>query len=345
MMQDIDFSSFAALRRQISAGLPQPDQDAIARAQARQASLTKPAGSLGRLEELALFMAGWQGAERPEINAPQAIVFAGNHGVTAQGISPFPAEVTSLMVENFDRGGAAINQLCRAAGARLDVVALDLGNPTADITESCAMTEAETLRAMARGAAALDPDADLLLLGEMGIGNSTIAAALAAALLGGGGADWCGPGTGLDAAGVAHKARVVDSALERARGEAGTRPQPGLETLASLGGREQAAIAGAILAARMARVPVLLDGFICTAAALPLRAEAKGALDHCLAAHCSAEPGHRRALEAIGLRPLLSLEMRLGEGSGAALALPILRAALACHNGMASFAEAGIAGP
>ncbi|MDO5657103.1 MAG: nicotinate-nucleotide--dimethylbenzimidazole phosphoribosyltransferase [Paracoccus sp. (in: a-proteobacteria)] len=335
MTQTLDFSSFDALRAQLARGLPAADLAASDKAQARQDSLTKPQGSLGRLEDIACFIAGWQGTERPHLDHAQAIVFAGNHGVVAQGVSPFPAEVTALMVANFEAGGAAINQLCRAGGATLSVVPLELERPTGDITQTPAMSEAETLAAMARGAAAFDPQADILLLGEMGIGNSTIAAALAAGLFGGAGADWTGPGTGMDTAGVAHKARVVDAALARHPDRA-----DGLATLAALGGREQAAIAGAVLAARMARVPVLLDGFICTAAAATVAGW--GGLDHCIAAHVSAEPGHARLLEAVGLTPILSLGMRLGEGSGAALALPLIRAAIAVHDGMATFAEAGI---
>lgn len=337
--------SFADLRSRLAQTATAPDAAAVAAARARQDSLTKPPGSLGRLEALAAFLAGWQGRERPRIDRAQALVFAGNHGICAQGVNPFPQEVTALMVANFRAGGAAINQLCRAAGADLTVVDLALDRPTADFTTAPAMTEAEVLAAMAEGAAALDPGADIVLLGEMGIGNSTIAAALARALFGGQAADWVGPGTGLDAAGVAHKAAVIERGIAR---HAAVLGDP-LAVLAALGGREQAAICGAVLAARAARVPVLLDGFICTAAAAvlhPLGAGVLpgGALAHCLAGHCSAEPGHAGLLAALGLEPVLRLEMRLGEGSGAAVALGVLRAALAVHDGMATFAEAGIAG-
>ena len=242
------------------------------------------------------------------------------------------------MVANFQAGGAAINQLCREAGADLSVVALDLDQPTADFTQGPAMTETETLDAMNRGAAAVDPGADVLLLGEMGIGNSTVAAALATALFGGEPIDWVGPGTGSDAGGIARKTAAIDAGLKR---HAGRAP---MALLAALGGREQAAICGAVMAARKARVPVILDGFICTAAAAPLYAADPRLLDHCLIGHVSAEPGHARLLDALGKRPILGLEMRLGEGSGAAVALMVLRAALACHNGMATFAEAGVAG-
>lgn len=312
------------------------DDAAAAAAQARQNSLTKPPGSLGRLEELAVFMAGWRATERPVIARAQALVFAGNHGVCVHGVSPYPAAVTAQMVANFTSGGAAINQLCRASGADLSVIALDLDRPTEDFTAGPAMSEAETLDAIARGAAAVDPHADILVLGEMGIGNSTIASALACALFGGEPAAWVGPGTGADGAGMARKAAVIAQGLERHRGVAG------IGLLAALGGREQAAICGAVLTARARRIPVVLDGFICTAAAAVLHGVSPGLLDHCLVGHASAEPGHRRLLGALGKQAVLEFDMRLGEGSGAALALGIVRAALECHNGMATFGEAGV---
>lgn len=316
--------------------LPKTDDVALKNAQARQDSLTKPQGSLGRLEELAVFMAGWRGTARPVITRAQALIFAGNHGICAQGVNPYPQEVTAQMVTNFETGGASINQICRVNGADLSVIALDLKNPTADFTQGPAMTEAETLDAMNRGAAAIDKGADVLILGEMGIGNSTIAAALASALFGGTPADWVGPGTGSDAGGLARKIAAIEKGLVLHGG------QPALETLARLGGREQAAICGAVLAARMERIPVILDGFICTAAAAVLYAANPDLLDHCLVGHVSAEPGHRRLLDAINQRAILEFDMRLGEGSGAALALGILRSAIECHNGMATFGEAGV---
>nr|WP_241651260.1 nicotinate-nucleotide--dimethylbenzimidazole phosphoribosyltransferase [Sinirhodobacter populi] len=316
--------------------LPVADEAARAAALDRQNSLTKPPGSLGRLEDLALFMAGWRATPRPRIGLAQALVFAGNHGVCAQGVNPYPQAVTAQMVANFQAGGASINQLCRVNGADLSVVALDLDRPTADFTATAAMTGAETLAAMNRGAAAVNRDADVLILGEMGIGNSTIAAALAAALFGGNVADWVGPGTGSDAEGLRRKISAIERGLARHRG------LTPMETLAALGGREQAAICGAVLAARAARIPVILDGFICTAAAAPLHAADPRLLDHCLIGHVSAEPGHRRLLAAMGRTAVLDFDMRLGEGSGAALALGILRAALECHNGMATFGEAGV---
>lgn len=322
----------------LAGSLPQADEGARKAALARQNSLTKPPGALGRLEELAIFMAGWQGSERPQIARAQALIFAGNHGICAQGVNPFPQEVTAQMVANFEAGGAAINQLCAVNGADLQVVALDLDQPTADFTTGPAMSEAETLAAITRGAQAVDAGADVLILGEMGIGNSTVAAALAAALFGGSAAEWVGPGTGSDATGIARKIAAIETGLRR---HAGLEP---MQVLAALGGREQAAICGAVLAARAHRIPVILDGFICTAAAACLHAADARHLAHCLVGHASAEPGHRRLLAALGQKPVLDFDMRLGEGSGAALSLGILRAALACHNGMATFAEAGVSG-
>lgn len=318
--------------------LPMVDMDARAGALARQNALTKPPGSLGRMEDLAIFMAGWRATPRPEITLAQALIFAGNHGVCAQGVNPYPQEVTAQMVGNFQAGGAAINQLCRANGAQLSVIALELDRPTQDFTAHAAMTEAEVLTAMQAGADAVNADADVLILGEMGIGNSTVAAALAAAQFGGTGADWVGAGTGADGAGQARKAAAVDAGLAR---HGATK---GMAALLAFGGREQAAICGAVLAARAHRIPVILDGFICTAAAAVLHGCDSVLLDHCLVGHCSAEKGHRRLLDHMGKTAVLDFDMRLGEGSGAALALGILRSALACHNGMATFGEAGVSG-
>lgn len=313
------------------------DTAAAAAARQHQAELTKPPGSLGRLEELAEFMAGWQGRASPKLDLAQAVIFAGNHGIIAQGVNPFPPEVTAQMVANFRAGGAAINQICMVAGASLSVVPLDLERPTQDFTQTAAMTPPEVAAAMAVGADSVDPDADILILGEMGIGNSTIASAQAAAVFGGGGLAWVGPGTGAAPEILQRKIRAVDQGLAR-HAEA----KDSLAVLAAFGGREQAAICGAVLEARKLGIPVILDGFICSAAASVLLLDDPQALDHCLIGHESAEQGHKRLVAAMGKRPVLSLDMRLGEGSGAAVALMILRAALACHNGMATFTEAGI---
>ena len=330
------FQTLAQFRDLLSR-MPAPDAAATAAAEARSGQLTKPPGSLGRLEGLAVWMAGWQGSDRPRAGRPQIAIFAGNHGVTAQGVSAFPPEVTVQMVANFAHGGAAINQLAKAFGAQLDVHALDLDRPTADFTEAPAMSEADLVAALRKGFDAVDPKADLFVAGEMGIGNTTVAAALAAALFGGTG--WAGRGTGVDDAGLARKEAAVAAGLARHAAALG---DP-LEVLRCLGGREIAAMAGAILGARMARVPVILDGFIACSAAAVLHKAAPDALDHCVAGHLSAEGAHGRLLAELGKEPLLSLGLRLGEGSGAALAIGVVQGAVACHSGMATFAEAGVA--
>ncbi|MBB4211385.1 nicotinate-nucleotide-dimethylbenzimidazole phosphoribosyltransferase [Rhodothalassium salexigens DSM 2132] len=332
------FTDWSAVR-QAAATLPTADQAAGQAARARQNNLTKPPGSLGRLEDVAVWLAGWQGTDRPRLDTLRTVIFAGNHGVATQGVSSFPPEVTKQMVANFAAGGAAINQLSRWAGADLDVIPLDLDRPTADFTQAPAMTADEALAAFNAGATAVPDGLDALVVGEMGIANTTAAAALAAGLLGGRGVDWVGPGTGLDRAGVNRKAEAVDRALDRHRDATG---DP-LAVMACLGGRELAAMAGAIFAARLKRTPVVLDGFVATAAAAVLPGLAAGALDHCLAGHVSAEPGHRRLLDALSLQPLLSLGMRLGEASGAVVALGLMGAAVATHNGMATFEEARVA--
>jgi nicotinate-nucleotide--dimethylbenzimidazole phosphoribosyltransferase len=331
------FSSLAALRAACRDLLPGDDAAAAAVA-ARQAQLTKPPGSLGRLEDIVAWLARWQG-RTPRLDRVDILVFAGNHGVTAQGVSAYPAAVTAQMVANFSAGGAAINQLARQAGASLRVIALALDQPTADFTLAPAMDERTFLDAVAQGHDAVAPAADLVCLGEMGIGNTTAAAALVAALFGGG-ARWAGRGTGVDDAGLARKRAVIAAALAR---HAALRDDP-LVLAAALGGRELAAILGAALAARQQRIPVLLDGFVSPAAVAPLARLRPDALDHALAAHVSAEAAHRALLDELRLAPLLDLGMRLGEASGAALAVPLLRAALACYTGMATFGEAGVAG-
>jgi nicotinate-nucleotide--dimethylbenzimidazole phosphoribosyltransferase len=324
--------------RALLKGMPTPDAQALAAARERQAQLTKPAGSLGRLEEIAEFLASWQGG-RPHVDSPLVAVFAGNHGVVAKGVSPYPASVTQAMVANFTSGGAAINQICKTFDISLKVYELALEQPTGDITREPALDERACAATMAFGMEALASEPDLLCPGDMGIGNTTSAAAICHALYGGKPEDWVGRGTGVDDAGLKRKADAVGAAVALHR-EHLSDP---LEALRRLGGREIAAIAGAIVAARTQRVPVLLDGFVVAAAAAVLHALDASALDHCLAAHVSAENAHAEVLRRLGKTPLLNLGMRLGEGSGAALAVGIARAAVACHNGMATFAEAGVA--
>ena len=331
------FASFADLRAACF-DLPAGDAAAAAAAAHRDAALTKPPGSLGRLEEVVVWLARWQGRALPRLDRVEVLVFAGNHGVVAQGVSAYPAGVTAQMVANFAAGGAAINQLAAVAGANLRVIPLSLEAATADFTQEPAMDEATFLAAVAAGHATVPAGADLVCLGEMGIGNTTSAAAIAAALFGGGGERWAGRGTGVDDEGLVRKRRAIDAALARHRPRLG---DP-LQVAAALGGRELAAILGATLAARRQNIPVLLDGFVCTAAVAPLAKLGAGTLAHTWASHVSAEAAHRALLDELGLVPLVDLGMRLGEASGAAVATLILRAALACHTGMATFAEAGV---
>jgi len=323
--------------RALLADLPTGDAAAAAAVAEREVRLTKPPGALGRLEQLTAWLARWQGRAPPRLERVRVAVFAGNHGVAARGVSAYPTSVTAQMVANFEAGGAAICRLAEVAGAELYVDALELDRPTGDIGREDALDATGFARAAAAGAAAVPAGLDLLAIGEMGITNTTVAAALAAKLAGGTGRDWVGRGTGVDDDGLARKAAAVDAALAR---HADARDP--LEVLRRLGGRELVAMAAAIVAARRRGVPVLVDGFVASAAALALVRHRGDALDHCRLAHLSAETGHRRLAEALGLKPLLALDMRLGEASGAAVAIPLVRAAVACHTGMATFAEAAV---
>lgn len=320
--------------------MPEPDPVALAAVRAREAELTKPAGSLGRLEEIAAWLAGWQSKAKPSCDNPLIAIFAGNHGVAAQGVSAYPATVTAAMVENFRNGGGAVNQICATFGAGLRVFELALDVPTRDFTQTAAMEEQECMATMAFGMEAVAAGSDVLGVGEMGIANTTSAAAIYHALYGGAAADWVGPGTGVDAEGLKRKIAAVEAGVARHREHLG---DP-LEVLRRLGGREIAAMAGAILAARLTRVPVLLDGYVACAAAAVLHAMDPATLDHCLAAHLSPEGAHGEVLKRLGKAPLLDMGMRLGEGSGAALALGVVKAAANCHTGMATFASARVAG-
>lgn len=318
--------------------MPEASAPAIAAVERRQRVLTKPAGSLGRLEELVAWLAGWQAKDMPTIDRPLVAVFAGNHGIVAQGVSAYPPEVTRQMVANFSAGGAAINQICATFGLGLKVYELALEMPTRDFTRSAAMEEREAAATFAFGMEAIADGPDLLIPGDMGIGNTTSAAAVYYALYGGSAEDWVGRGAGIDNAGLERKLAAVEGAIalhERHLDDP-------LAILRRLGGREIAAIAGAILAARLQRIPVILDGYVVCAAAAVLHACDAHALDHCIAGHVSAEAAHREVLRRLDKAPLLDLAMRLGEGSGGALAAGILKAALACHSGMSTFAEAGV---
>ncbi|MBH90302.1 MAG: nicotinate-nucleotide--dimethylbenzimidazole phosphoribosyltransferase [Magnetovibrio sp.] len=322
--------------RNLLKSLPSQDKVALSKATIREPQLTKPPGSLGRLEKISHWLAAWQGRHPPQIKSARAQVFAGNHGIAQKGVSAYPSAVTEQMVGNFLSGGAAINQLCKTFDIDLKVDAIDLDNPTTDFSEGPAMTESETLKSICFGMDKVDETLDILCLGEMGIGNTTSAAAICYALYGGSANDWTGPGTGIEGEAIIAKTQIVDEAVKAHN------YNDGLDILMCLGGREFAAIVGAIIAARQKSVPVMLDGFVCTAAASVLESTFLGSLDHCLVGHASSEPGHRLLLKRIKKIPLLDFEMRLGEASGAALAVSILKAAVSCHNGMATFTEAGV---
>jgi len=324
--------------RQLVATIPGPDEGARAAALARQAQLVKPPGALGRLEEIAVHLATWQGNSMPTVNRPMVAVFAATHGIAERGVSPYPGAVTRQMMATFTAGKAAVNQICASFDAGLRVFDLALDYPTPDITTDAALDEKACAATMAFGMEAIAGGSDLLCLGEMGIGNTTIAAAICHGLYGGAAEDWVGAGTGASGEVLARKVAAVRAAVAFHRDHLA---DP-LEVLRRLGGREVAAIAGAILAARHEKVPVVLDGYVVTAAAAVLHALNPTALDHCLAGHLSAEKAHGAVLQRLGLKPVLDLDMRLGEGSGAALAIGVVKAAVACHRGMATFAEAGV---
>ncbi len=317
---------------------PVGDEAAVAAVRRRDARLTKPAGSLGEMEKLVEFLARWQGKPAPTLDNPMVAIFAGNHGVTAQGVSAFPSEVTAQMVANFTAGGAAISQICALHELNLRVFELALELPTGDITQGPAMDDRMCAATIAYGMEAIAGKPDLLAIGEMGIGNTTVAAALYAALYGGSGADWVGRGTGVDDAGLARKADAVDRAVALHRDAAGNP----LELLARLGGREIAAMVGAIIAARQQRIPVIVDGFVATSAAAIAHAVSPASIDHCIFAHVSAEPAHGKALAAMEKTALLDLGMRLGEGTGAALVAVLAKTALHLHRNMATFESAGV---
>ena len=318
--------------------LPDRDESAASEAADRQAQLTKPAGSLGRLEELAIWLAAWQGKEKPSLDKIVTLVFAGNHAVASRGVSAFPSDVTVQMVANFEHGGAAINQLCRLAGSELIVIPLKLDRPAADFTLGPSLNESEFLKTVNAGFEAVPEDADVVCIGEMGIGNTTAAAAVAYGLYEGAAEDWVGRGTGVDDAGLQRKIDVLNAGYDANRDLL----HSSLGALRAFGGRELAAMFGAALACRMKRVPLVVDGYVSTAAVAPLHAMNPHGLEHALFAHRSAEQAHQHLVARLGQAPLLDLGMRLGEASGAAIAALILRAAVETHNGMATFAEAGV---
>ena len=319
------------------AAAPQADQGAQAAVAERARNVLRPAGALAELDAVAAWLAGWQRTDSPAVKKPAVILAAADHGVTARGVSAYPPEVTAAMLTAIRSGAATSSVLARAVGAEMAVIDAGVGRPSADFTLSPALTDDEFAACFQQGReAAAGLDCDLLAIGEMGIGNSTSAAAIAAAVIGDDAAGWVGPGSGASGEILDNKRRAVAEGVRRI-GEV----EP-LEALRQLGGGETAVLAGVVAEARLRSLPVLLDGFISTAAVIALEAAAPGALDHCLAAHVSAEPGHRRLLEWLGKTPLLDLEMRLGEGSGALLAIPLVRAAAAAVTEVATFTEWGL---
>ncbi|WP_426140757.1 nicotinate-nucleotide--dimethylbenzimidazole phosphoribosyltransferase [Pseudomonas sp. DWP3-1-2] len=324
---------------------------------ARQQQLTKPAGSLGQLERVAVQLAGLQGRAKPRTDAVWIAIFAGDHGVVAEGVSAYPQEVTGQMLHNFVTGGAAISVLAQHLSAQLDVVDLGtvapldlegvrhlrIGAGTANFAKGPAMTQEQGLLALQAGRdsvlRARAVGTELFVGGEMGIGNTASASAVACSVLECAAQLLVGPGTGLNAAGIAHKTQVIESAL-RVHAEHAGDP---LQSLFSLGGFEVAALVGAYLACAQEGIAVLVDGFICSVAALVAIRLNPSCREWLLFGHRGAEPGHRHLLETLQAEPLLDLGLRLGEGSGAALAVPLVRLACQLHNGMATFAEAAVA--
>ncbi len=321
---------------ELLADLPASDAAAAARVRDRAASVLRPAGALARLDELAAWVAGWHGSDRPRVERPVALIFAADHGVAAAAaVSAYPTNVTAAMLDAFTQERSTINAFARVAGAKVRALDVGVGRPTGDIRFAAALTSErcdEIVDAAAGAVAALD--GDLLVLGEMGIGNTTAAAAVATALLGGDAESWVGPGTGVEGAALEAKREAVRQAARRVSGIGDP-----IEVLREVGGAELVAIAAAVLAARQRRLPVLLDGYVVTASVLPLAVVDPQALDHCIVGHCSAEPGHRRLLDRLGKPPLLDLGMRLGEGTGAMAAVPLVAMACAGVTDVPTFAE------
>jgi nicotinate-nucleotide--dimethylbenzimidazole phosphoribosyltransferase len=317
----------------------EPDLDAAAAVRDRAARVLRPAGALARLDEVAAWLAGWQRTTRPRVDRPAALVFVADHGVAVDGVSAYPSSITAEMLRALEAGAATAAVMAREVGATLTVVDVGVGRPTANLRVEPALTPArfeEFLEAGRAAVRALD-GADLLVVGEMGIANTTAAAAVSAALFGGPAEEWTGRGTGVDDAALAHKVEVVETARRRVPDTATP-----MEILRHLGGAELVAIAGAVLEARTRSLPVVLDGFVTTAAVAPLELARPGTLDHCLAGHCSGEPGHRLLLDKLAKPPLLDLGLRLGEASGALAAVALVRLAAACVTDVATFDEWGV---
>jgi nicotinate-nucleotide--dimethylbenzimidazole phosphoribosyltransferase len=326
----------AAWLRDSLADLPQPDHDAAAAVRARAADVLRPRGALRRLDEIAEWVAGWHRDASPSISRPAVLIFAADHGVAAAAtVSAYPTSVTAAMMRAFREGRSTINVFAGLTGASVQAVDVGVGRPTGDIRVESALTPERFVAAVGAARAAVDDlDTDLLVLGEMGIGNTTAAAAVAAAIAGGDVDVWVGRGTGVDDDGLARKRSAVEQATGRLSGAADP-----LEILREVGGSELVAVAAATVAARLRSIPVVLDGYVVTAAVAPLVELNRAALEHCIAGHRSAEPGHGRLLQRLGMVPLLDLDMRLGEGSGALAAVPLIALACAGVAAVPTFAE------
>ncbi len=337
MVKPLIISSLDDVRAMVR-DLPGPDEAAAAAARDREANLTKPAGSLGRLESLAEWLATWQGRHPPEMKAPHAAVFVGNHGIARLGVSAYGIEVTAQMHQNYLHGGAGFNAMCRAMGVSYDIYDIEIDRPTEDFTQAPAMSEADLVAALNVGLAAVKPGMSVFCPGEMGIANTASAAAVLAALFKGTAEEWTGAGSGVTGQHFQKKVDVVRKGLALHTADD---PDP-LEIMRRLGGRELAAMTGAILAGRMLRVPVLVDGFLCSASASVLRCMRPDALAHCQFSHASLEAGHALLMEKLSGSPILHMDMRLGEATGAILAVGILRSAVACHTELLTFEEARV---
>jgi nicotinate-nucleotide--dimethylbenzimidazole phosphoribosyltransferase len=321
--------------RQLTETMPDGDGAAAAAVSRRAAEVLRPHGALARLDAVAAWVATWQRTDQPGVRRPACLVFGADHGIAAAGVSAYPADVTGAMKAAIDQQKATINALGRAAGVPVQLVDVGIGQPTGDIRTGAALSAQRFEEIVAEARAAVDElDADMLVIGELGIGNTTAAAAVAAALMGGPVDPWVGRGTGVDDDGWRRKRDAVDQAVQRIDGW-----RDPLDVLRQVGGSELVAMAAAVAAARHRHLPVILDGYVVTAAVAALQRVRGDALDHCLAGHCSAEPGHERLLAALGLTPLLRLDMRLGEASGAMVALPLVRMACAAVVEVPTFGE------
>lgn len=315
--------------------LPTCDQASQNAVRDRASNVLRPAGALQTLDEIAILIAGWHATSAPRITRPAALVFAADHGVASSSVSAYPADITASMLKAYQSGKSTLSVFAKIAGATVHAVDVGVGRPTKDIQVEAAMSQQRFDEAITAGRNTVEQlDADLLVLGEMGIGNTTAAAAVTAAILGGATTSWVGRGTGVDEEGMARKCSAVDRAVTRIK-----EIKDPLEILRQVGGAEIAAMAGALVAARLRRLPVVIDGYVVTSAALPLHQISSTALDHCLFGHCSAEQGHRKVLTHLNKLPILDLSMRLGEGSGAMAAVPLITMACSGVTDVPTFQE------